>query len=86
MKAYCFASGEIEFGEKPPKGAIVIASGSANVLREQISATARHAYDGKTLLVPGVPETGCPIAAVAALRAFCNWIKPNFQDAGLTVY
>lgn len=85
MRAYCFASGQIEFGRRIPEGALPIARGPAKVLRQRMEVVARHAYDGKTLLVPGVPEAANQIEAVDALIAFRNWIKPSCEKVGLTV-
>ena len=75
MKAYCWASGLIEFGPRVPKGALLIASGSAKALRVYIEGVARHGYKSRwvkgrltkvpgtePLLVPGVPEAGSAVA------------------------
>lgn len=77
MKAYCWKSGLIELGQRVPSGAIEIATGPAKPLREMIEVVSRHAYDGKSLLVPGVPEADNKDAAVDALIAFKDWIKPR---------
>ena len=70
MRAYCFASGQIEFGQKVPAGALVITKAPAKVLREVLAGLARRAYDGQTLLVPGVPEANTERAKLDALVAF----------------
>lgn len=75
--AYCFASGRIEFGATQPKGALPIVSGEEERIRRLIGATARHAYDGETLLVPGVPEAPDQIAGVDALIRFRDWIEEH---------
>lgn len=49
MHAYCYASGQIEFGERIPDGALPIARGKRKPLQDFISGVARHAYDGETL-------------------------------------
>lgn len=85
MRAYCYASGEICFGRSLPEGALPIARGPAKALRQRMEVVARHAYDGKTLLVPGVPEAANQIEAVDALLRFREWIKPGCAAAGLTV-
>lgn len=59
--AYCTQNGVIGFTTPKrrilvPNGCLPIACGSPKRLREVISATSRIAYDGKTLLVPGLPE------------------------------
>ncbi len=79
MIAYAWANGRIDFGRTMPKGALPIAKGLAEPLRKEIEATARHAYDGKTLLVPGVPESGGGDAAVDALLAYSREIKKRMD-------
>lgn len=83
--AYCDASGLIAFGPSVPEWALPIARGPLNTLRERVEVVARHAYDGHSLLVPGVPEAEDQMQAVEALIAFRKWIKPGFEKAGLTV-
>lgn len=85
MRAYCFASGEIGFSRSIPDGALPIARGPAKLLRQKVCAVARHAYDGETLLVPGIPEAPDQLAAVDALVRFREWIEPSFTAAGLEV-
>ena len=85
MHAYCYASGEIGFGPIVPRGAVCIATGSEEKLREEICAVSRHAYDGETLLVPGLPEAPNQMAAADALERFLDWIRPGFNKAGLAV-
>ena len=46
--AFCWASGLIQFGDQVPDGAIEIARGDDQVVREIIEVTSRHAYDGKS--------------------------------------
>jgi hypothetical protein len=87
MRAYCYASGHIEFGRSVPDGALPIAHGPAKRLRDFIEGLARHGYSTElvngrptkirgteTLLVPGVPEAPDEFAAVDALTAWVNWI------------
>lgn len=75
MKAYCWASGLIEFGPRVPDGALLIASGKEKPLRAFLESVARHGYETREvngrptkvrgtehLLVPGIPEAGAPIA------------------------
>lgn len=76
--AYCWASGVIEFGLSVPAGAIVFAQGhDERKLRNLVCARARHAYDGVTLLVPGIPEAENDDAALAALRGFALHFEPQ---------
>ena len=71
--AYCWRSGQIEFGEDIPEGAIKIGKGALTI--KNVKTRARHAYDNKTLLVPGVPEAEDDIEALKALSNFCNFVK-----------
>jgi len=80
MIAYCYRSGQIRFGTKVPEGAIQVAKGPAKPLREMIRNVARHAYDGTTLLVPGVPEAETDEDAETALMRFCAWISPRVAE------
>ncbi len=70
IKAVCWRSGQIRFLPFVPKGAMEIASGTANKLRPIVESIARHAYDGHTLLVPGIPEADSDADALYALDRF----------------
>jgi hypothetical protein len=96
--AYCFASGQIEFGPRCPDGALPLVRGSDKKLRDFICGVARHGYatelvDGRptkirgtdTLLVPGVPEAPDQSEAMTALQAFMRWIAPAAKRRGLTL-
>lgn len=85
MRAFCYASGRIEFGHHLPDGALPIARGQSRKLRELISAHARHGYDGKTLLVPGVPEASGPTAAMHALGRWLDRLGSK-APAGVRVF
>ncbi|SCM75413.1 Host nuclease inhibitor protein [uncultured Pleomorphomonas sp.] len=74
MKAYCWRTGKIEFGRSTPNGALEIADAPGRELRRHVSASARHAYDGETLLVPGVPEAATDLAAGEAVGRFRDWL------------
>lgn len=80
MLAYCYRSGQIQFGRSLPEGAIKVAEGPSKKLRAMIGVTSRHAYDGKTLLVPGIPEAETEKEAEAALRRFLDWIAPRIAE------
>jgi len=80
MIAYCYRSGQIQFGRSIPEGAIKVAQGPAKKLRDLIGVVARHAYDGKTLLVPGIPEAETEQQAEDALRRFLDWIAPRISE------
>ncbi|MBW7965289.1 hypothetical protein [Bradyrhizobium sp. BR 10261] len=84
-RAYCFASGLIEFGRRVPDGALVIARGPETELRDYIAGVARHGYRTRlqggrpikiegsdTLLVPGLPEAPNQLVAKARLE---HWLK-----------
>jgi hypothetical protein len=74
--AFCWASGQIGFTDRrPPIGTLPISRGPARKLRARISARARHAYDGKTLLVPGIPEAQDDDARIDALHAFIERVR-----------
>lgn len=70
MHAYCYRSGEIGFGFTIPDGTLPLGMGRAKNLREIVEVNSRIAYDGKTLLVPGIPEADTDDAALAAWRYF----------------
>lgn len=89
-RAYCYASGLIGFGTKIPKGALVIARGPEQPLKEFIESRARHGYRTKlvngrptkvrgsdTLLVPGLPEADNQRVALDALHRWMKWIGIN---------
>jgi hypothetical protein len=88
IRAYCYASGLIDFGRDIPAGATIIARGPEKELREFIEGEARRGSYGwrlggrrrelpgspSLLLVPGVPEADNPIAARQALQRWSRWI------------
>lgn len=78
--AYCFASGQIEIGAEAPEGAIAFAKGPKDALARLVEATARHAYDGKTMLVPGVPEAANQMDAIDALIRFVEWLRQGDRE------
>lgn len=81
--AYCWRSGEIEITEKTlvPVGTVPLLEGEVTRLTEVVSATSRHAYDGKTLLVPGVPEDDSDDEAMSATLRWVLWAS---QRDGVT--
>ncbi|OPE33288.1 homocysteine methyltransferase, partial [Pseudomonas aeruginosa] len=68
--AFCWASGLIQFGDQVPEGAIEIARGDDQVVREILVTNSRHAYDNVSLLVPGVPEAANQTEGGDALECF----------------
>jgi len=83
MIAYCYRSGEIMFGPSLPAGAIQLISGKSADVRKIIEPAARLAYDGRTLLVPGIPEAGTDDEALYALERFQAWIDRRAAAQGL---
>lgn len=69
------ATGTISFGFTCPKGEVtILKADDETLLRRIIEPVARHAYDGTTLLVPGVPEADDQSAAMDALIAWRDWV------------
>jgi hypothetical protein len=56
--------------------------GADKAVREFVEGVARHAYDGTTLLVSGVPEASDQ-TGLAKLNAFIDWIEPQARAKGL---
>lgn len=82
--AYCYANGVIKFRSAKlglPKGALPIVKGPGRIIRERISSAARHGYNNKTLLVPGVPEADDRTVAVDALVNWVKWCVPGIETA-----
>lgn len=69
-RAFCWRGGVIEFGHRIPDGALPVDHGTERSVRRRVEPLARHAYDGKTLLVPGIPEAEDDDAALAAYERF----------------
>lgn len=98
VRAYCYASGLIEFGKRKPKGALPIAIGPEDALKEFIESTCRHGYKTQNvngrptkiegtdnLLVPGIPEAPDQSAALDALHSYTAWIRTHKVPTGVTV-
>ena len=83
MHAYCFRSGEIEFGEEVPEGGISVLEGDDAKVRARVEVRPRWAYDNKTLLVPGIPEANTDEEAEDALFRFKNWVArgPSVKES-----
>lgn len=78
-EAYCWRGGIIEIGVKTPRGALRLAAAPKATLKRALSPLARLAYDGTTLLVPGVPEAETDDAALEAVRAFVPRLQHGIQ-------
>lgn len=84
-KAIAWRSGAIDLHNgRLPRGAIAMFTfrtrRAAVVANRVIEANARHAYDGKTLLVPGIPEASTDDLALDALIAFCQRVNKNLAS------
>jgi hypothetical protein len=86
MHAYCFASGQIGFGDGLPAGALPIARGEPSVLVEFITGVARRGYVGETLFVPGVPEAANQEEGLECLEKFTKSISEKLPDGVSTIY
>jgi hypothetical protein len=75
IRAYVWRNGVIEFGPKLPDHVLPICKGPARVVRPLVRVLSRQAYDGKTMLMPGIPEAKNDWQAANALLAFRNAIK-----------
>lgn len=76
MYAHCYRSGEIELSRKRDlPGCISIGQGPKVELEAKLAGRARKAYDGKTWLVPGIPEAETEEAAELAMIDFRNRLK-----------
>lgn len=84
MRAYCFRCGTIEFGRKIPDGALPLIQGPKKAIESRVLARARHAYDGKTLLVPGIPEAIDDDAALSSYQSFVALLSTPPIDAAQT--
>lgn len=70
LAVYCHRSGVIGFARRAPKGVLVCGRGPDDHVRRAADAIARRGYDGKTLLVPGIPEAETEGAAFDAAVRF----------------
>jgi hypothetical protein len=80
-RAIAWRTGAIDLHNgRTPKGAIKLftfrSRRAAVVANRVLETCARHAYDGKTLLVPGVPEAQSDDAALDALIGWCRRVQP----------
>ncbi|MGE4085961.1 MAG: hypothetical protein AB7H93_23495 [Vicinamibacterales bacterium] len=77
LRAYADRAGVIRFAFNPIPGHLPLPP----LPRRTITATARLAYDGRTLLVPGVPEAVDDDDALAAFEAHCAWLEGRLTAA-----
>lgn len=83
MIAFAYANGVIGFGRKVPAEALPITSAPAARLRKTVGGLARRAYDGKTLLVPGLPEAASWDQRSEALMRFTAVVNEDLGRPGL---
>lgn len=81
-KIICWRSGEVEVVSHAPAGhgCITLATGPRARLERVLIAVSRHAYDGVTLLVPGIPEAEDDDAALAAALEFQSRIERSLSS------
>ncbi|MFA6966098.1 host nuclease inhibitor protein [Bosea sp. (in: a-proteobacteria)] len=70
----CWRSGEVEVVSRAPAGSVTLMRGPRKRLEKLLSACARHAYDGRTFLVPGVPEADTDQQALDAVERFQRFL------------
>lgn len=69
LSCYCWRSGQLEFDDEVPEGALLLTTHDPKE-RSSIEALARLSYDGKTFLVPGIPEAENDADAILAYNNF----------------
>jgi len=77
--AFCDRRGVIEFADcldDVPLGVMIFADGD-DELMQKVRVRARHAHDGETLLVPGIPEADSEEEALANLKRWHKWGFPD---------
>lgn len=75
-KAYVYRSGLIGFADHIPRGTIpLLNQDGRSFTRDEIEGAARRSYDGKDLLVPGVPEAKTDQEAMRALKQWIEWLR-----------
>lgn len=77
---YCSRDGVIGIGRRAPRGSLPLVSAPGRHLRRVVEAVVRRAYDGKTLLVPGIPEAATDLAALEAARSFERQVTRRLAD------
>lgn len=84
IRAYAFASGHIGFTDDVlPNGALVLAYGPEEIVREIVRGNARHGYDKETLLVPGCPEAENQTASYEAFSKFFDRVQLQMGKHGI---
>jgi len=80
-QAYCFASGELEFTSAldVPDGAILLKENCTKDQMDKLKIRCRISYDGKTRLIPGIPEAEDQEEAMDALIKWKNWAMKDMS-------
>lgn len=87
LYVHVFRSGEIDVSsDEVIDGAICIASGAPDVVRDVVGVLARHGYadldcTDDMLLVPGMPEASCADVALNALGDFQKILTSRLKAA-----
>lgn len=81
---YAWRNGVMRVGARCPEGAMALATGGEKRLRRFMCARSRHARDGRTKLVPGVPEAETDRQAFRAVGMFLKWLH-QAPVAGITL-
>jgi hypothetical protein len=79
IKCWCWGSGQIEFGEQCPAGALVLGVGPEGKLKEVIAGHCLMNYDGQYML-PGIGESSTPTEACDAAIALSRQIRVRLND------
>lgn len=83
MIAAAYANGVIVFARKCPSDALPICRAESRRLRKAVAGLARRGYDGKTLLVPGLPEAANWDQRSEALIRFEARVQESLGRPGL---
>lgn len=83
--AFADRAGVLGFGHRVPRGVLVVADDpDLDRLYDVVEVVSRHAYDGETLLVPGIPEAETDDQALDALIAFRHEVMRRLAEEAQT--
>lgn len=80
--AFCDRRGVIEIAAYTPAGMFPLGKGKGARLIDAIQGIARLAYDGRTWLVPGIPEAETNEEAVEAAKRFRDRVSDRLKKGG----